>query len=348
MKNIRIIMVFMLMAILVAGCSQEADMTAPATQTGYDKDGTEALGPPSVALADGSNFAEGGVGMGFTDTGNFDVTVPGGATVVQAFLYWTGGTTGADGDDTISVNGNPVTGTLIGGPTNFFENYNFYAYRADITSEGWVVPGVNSFEITDFDFDFSGSTLDENHGASILVVYDDGSEAELALFDGLDCAYFNFASPLDATVPQTFTFAAEGADRVADMIVFSGSVGENRPNQIKVTTSAGDQIFDNPLFGAEGPQWDSLTLQVDVPAGATELTVELISVVSTDPRGASMTWIGTGLAVPVTPPEYFCIGDFVWYDTDCNGCQDDGERGVRGVKVFLYEGCPAGDEIGTT
>ncbi|MEN8007626.1 MAG: SdrD B-like domain-containing protein, partial [Candidatus Krumholzibacteriota bacterium] len=33
---------------------------------------------------------------------------------------------------------------------------------------------------------------------------------------------------------------------------------------------------------------------------------------------------------------------------DCNGCQDDGERGVRGVKVFLYEGCPAGDEIGTT
>ena len=347
MKITRIFVVLMFVGILAAGCSPESTRTtAPDTQVGYDKNGTEELGVPSILIAEGSGFVEGGVGMGFTDTGNFDLTVPAGATVMQALLYWTGGTTGDNGDDTISVNGNPVTGELIGGPTNFFENYDFYAYRADITAEGWVAPGLNSFEITDFDFDFSGSTLDENHGASILVIYDDGSEAELALYDGLDCAYFNFAPTLDGTAPKTFTFAAEGADRVADMIVFSGSVGENRPNQIKVTTIAGDQIFDNLLFGSDGQQWDSLTLQVDVPAGATELTVELISVNSSDPRGASMTWIGTGLAVPVSP--LYCLGDRVWYDTDCNGCQDDGERGAMGVTVNLYEGCTDGVMIGTT
>ena len=72
MRNFRIIMVLMLVGILVAGCSQEADLTAPDTQTGYDKYGTEELGLPSVIIADGSGFVEGGVGMVDTDTGNFD------------------------------------------------------------------------------------------------------------------------------------------------------------------------------------------------------------------------------------------------------------------------------------
>ncbi len=339
MRSIRIIMMLMLVGILVAGCSQEADMTAPDTQTGYDKDGTEELGVPSIFIADGSGFLEGGVGMVDTDTGNFDITVPMGATVVQVLLYWEGGTTGTDGDDTISVNGTSITGMQIGGPTNFFENYNFYAYRADITAEGMVAPGLNSFEITDFDFDFSASTLDENNGAGILVIYDDGNMADLSLFDGLDMAYFNFAGTLNSTVPKTFTFNAEGADRVADLVVFAGSVGENRPNQIKVTTIAGDQIFDNILGSSEGDLWDSHVLAVNVPAGATELTVELISVNSTNPRGASMAWVGTGLSVPVTP--LACIGDYVWYDTNMDGIQDDGEMGVPDVEVLLQD-CQGG------
>ena len=346
MRIMRFFVVLMFAGILAAGCSPESTMTTPDNQVGYDKNGTEELGLPSIPVADGSGFVEGGVGMVDTDTGNFDVTVPAGATVVQAFLYWEGGTTSDNGDDTISVNGNSVTGELIGGPTNFFENYNFYAYRADITAEGWVVPGLNSFEITDFDFDFSASTLDENNGAGILVVYDDGSMADLSLFDGLDMAYFNFAGTLNSTVPKTFTFNAEGADRVADLVVFAGSVGVDRPNQIKVTTIAGDQIFDNVLGSAQGLLWDSHVIVVDVPAGATELTVELISVNSSDPRGASMAWIGTGLAVPVNP--LYCLGDRVWYDSDCNGCQDEGERGAMGVTVNLYEGCTDGVMIGTT
>lgn len=336
MKSIRIIMVLMLVGILVAGCSQEADLTTPTTQTGYDKDGTEELG--FIAVPDGSGFLEAGVGMVDTDTGNFSLTVPDGATVVQVLMYWEGGTTSDNGDDTISINGTSVTGALIGGPTNFFENYNFYAYRADITAEGMVVAGLNNFEITDFDFDYSASTLDENNGAGLLVIYDDGSLADLSLFDGLDMAYFNFAGTLNSTVPKTFTFDAEGEARVADLVVFAGSVGENRPNQIKVTTTAGDQIFDNVLGSSEGLLWDSHVIVVDVPAGVSELTVELISVDSTNPRGASMAWIGTGLAVPVSPPpELACIGDYVWYDANMDGIQDPDELPVKGVVVLLMD-----------
>ena len=93
MKIFRFSLVLMLAGLLVAGCSQEPDITTPENQTGYDKDGTNTLGPPSIDIATGSGFAIGGVGMVGMDTGNFDVTVPDGATVQQVLLYWTGGTT---------------------------------------------------------------------------------------------------------------------------------------------------------------------------------------------------------------------------------------------------------------
>jgi hypothetical protein len=299
-----------------------------------------------IAIAPGSGFVEGGVGMVDTDSGILDVTVPAGATVEQVLLYWMGGATTDVGDDTIEVDGNPVTGALIGGPTNFFWNYDFYAYRADVTAEGWVVPGANSFTITGMDFDFSGRDLDENNGVGMIVIYDDGTEAELELHDGLDMAFFKFSPTLDSTAPITFDFAAEGADRMAEFVVLAGSVGEERPNMIKITTSAGEQVFDNPLGSGDGLLFDSITLDVMIPAGDTMLTAQLFSVASEDPLGASMGWIGTGLSVPTNP--LYCIGDYVWFDENKNGCQDVDEMGVEGVTVNLWVGCPPVEIIATT
>lgn len=341
MKSLRVIAVLLSIGLLVSGCGQDNDLTSPTPepiQTGQDKDGTEGLGTPSIAIASGSGFSEGGVGMVGKETGTLDITVPDGATINQVLLYWEGGTTGAPGDDTIKVDGSDVTGTLIGGPTNFFQNYWFSAFRADITDRNWVTAGANSFTISEFDFDFSGGILDENNGVSMLVIYDDGTIAELAVRDGLDMAFYNFAPTLDATAPQTFTFAAESADRLAKLFVFAGSVGEGRPNQIKVTTSAGDQIFDNPLNSADDMLWDSIVLEVQVPAGATSLTVELISVNSSDPLGASMAWVGTGLSVPVScSTEPACIGNRVWKDRNKDGRQGRWERGVPCVEVQLLD-----------
>jgi hypothetical protein len=36
------------------------------------------------------------------------------------------------------------------------------------------------------------------------------------------------------------------------------------------------------------------------------------------------------------------IGDFVWVDTNGNGCQDAGEPGIPGVQLDLYSGCGSG------
>ena len=346
MKLTRIFVAVFMAGLLVAGCSQDDPYTVEdgIRVVPNDKDGTEFLG--ETVVADGTGFAEGGVGMVGVDTGTLDIMVPAGATVEQVFLYWVGGSTDGLGDSEIMVDGNTVTGTMIGGPTNFYENMHFIAYRADITDMGWVVPGANSFEISGFDFDFTGNQHDENNGAGMFVVFDDGNTADLQLFDGLDMAFFQFSPTLDATAPVTFDFAAETADRVAQFCVLAGSVGEGRPNRIVVTTSAGEQVFDNPLGSFDGLLFDSICLDVNIPAGDTQLTAQLFSVVSDDPLGASMGWIGTGLSVPTNP--LYCIGDYVWYDENGDGCQDDGEMGAEGVEVNLWVGCPPSEVIATT
>jgi hypothetical protein len=349
MKSIRILATLLLMGLLAVGCSQEPEMTAPLNQTNYyDKDGTETLGVPTIDIEPGSGFVEGGVGMSDDNLDhNLVITVPTGVVIKQVLLYWSGATTGAPGDDTIALNGTPVQGTLIGGATNFYSNYEFSAFRAELAVEGVVTEGENSFLVTDFNFDHSNGTHEENNGVSMLVIYDDGTTSELTIRDGLDLAFWNFEGLLEVTDPQTFTFAADTAERTADLLLFVGSVFINRPNQIKVTTSAGDQYFDNLLNSTDGLTWDSMILPVTIPPEATSLTVELISTPTADPLGASMSWVGAGLSVPTSPPpELGCLGDYVWVDANMDGIQDDNEMGREGVTVYLFD-CD-GNELGNT
>jgi len=343
MKSIRIIAVLLSIGLLAVGCSQEPEMTAPETQTNYnfDKNGTETLGPPTIEIATGSCFAQGGVGMVGKDEGTLNINVPDGA-INQVLLYWAGGTTGATGDDMVKIDGNDVTGELIGGSTEFFQasgvSYFFWAYRADITAMDLVSTGDNTFTISEFDFDYTGGSLDENNGIGMMVIYDDGTTAQISVLDGLDLAFYQFDSPLDATVPQTFTFAAESTDRMGRLVIFAGSVGFERPNGILLTTSAGGDLRENLLGSDDGELWDTLCLtDVLLPAGDTSLTVELISTPVSNPLGASMAWVGAGLSVLETPPELACIGDYVWYDMNMDGIQDPDENGVQGVVVYLMD-----------
>jgi len=332
----------MLSLALLAGCSLDEKVVTPTPVTGLgavDKDGSEALGAPLLDIAGGSGIVQGGISMIGVSAADLVVSVPEGAAIRQVLLYWAGGTTTVDGDGEISLDGVAVSGDLIGGPTWFFydagSNYYFSAYRADITDLGLVGPGTNTLTVSDFNFGVS--VHDENDGASILVILDDGTSSEITLRDGLDMAYFGFSGLLNATVPQVFPVTPAAADRIADLVILAGSVGENRPNRIVVTTSAGEQTFDDPMGGFDGPQWDSLTLPVTVPAGDTSLTVELISPVSYSPLGASLAWVCAGLVVPtpVVEPGNWNVSGTVFLDTDRDGMQSPIEIGLPGVVVDL-------------
>ncbi len=335
----RIITLLTVLTVLVlgTGCSQDPQMTSPTGGSGLGaKNGTEVLGPPSITIASGTGLAEGGVGMVGVNSALLTVDVPAGTQVIQALLYWAGGTTTGSGDNEISLDGNLVQGELIGGPVLFFGSYEFLAYRADVTALGLVNAGLNTLTVADFDF--TGTTLDENNGASILVIYDNGTEASITLRDGLDMAYFGFEPTLDATVPQVFSVDPESVDRVAELTIIAASVGENRPSVIKVTTSAGDQIFEDVLGSVDGLTWDSLILAVDVPAGSEEVSVQIISTPSTDPRGASLGWVAAGLALQSAEVETFAVTGVVFEDASVDATFDGIEWGIGDVVVELVDG----------
>jgi hypothetical protein len=288
-------------------------------------DGTETLGPPSIPIASGSGIVAAGTGL-YTQPGTIEIDVPG--NVVQVLLYWECMmATNVPGDNTISVDGTEFTGTLIGGPTFFFRRHHSSSFRADITAAGLVSSGPNTLTVEGLDctaFDRSHNSS-VNDGAGILVIYDDGTTTSaIGLRDGNDLAHIRYAPPLDATVPQTFTFTPEGADRDANLTMFVASVdglvnGEpSRPSSIEVTFDVGGTTtYSNLLTSNDGPQWDTIILPLTVPAGASSMTVEVFSRddFDTDKLEASLVWIGAGLSVPVTPPDGGCTYTWGYWKT---------------------------------
>jgi hypothetical protein len=299
-------------------------------------DGSETgLGAPSLTLAVGTHLVAGGTGM-FTQPSNVSVPVPPGATIKQVLLYWEGMYRPNNvGDDTILVNGAPVVGTNIGGPTLFFSNVFVASYRADITGLSVVTDGsLNIITLSGMDFS------EANDGAGVMVIYDDGSDEKLIVIrDGLDLLFSERDAPLDTAVAQTFTFDAAAGDRTAELNMFFGSVkNASRPNAIAITVDGDTTTVVNPLSSGDGQEWDTFTYPVLIPAGATELTIEPLSVGDgTSNVPASLSWVNVAVCLPLEPECTGVIGDFIWNDLNGNGLQDDGEPGISDVLVYLED-----------
>lgn len=267
-------------------------------------DGTEGLGPPGIAIAPGSAIVAAGTGLD-VQPGTLNINVPAGATVNQALIYWSGEFRAGGEDDTIEVDATVVPGTLIGGPTAFFnfEGGPVFAasYRADIT--GMISAGANSLTVEGLSFDFG------NHGAGVLVIYDDGSgTSAIDIRDGSDLAFINFAPPLDGTVMQTYTVGPAASDRIADLAMFFGSVGGmNRPNAIEITVGGVLTTLLSPLGSFDGAFWDTLTIPVTIPASVDPTLVTVQAFSRADGSGnlpASFNWVASTLAVEEEVPEH--------------------------------------------
>jgi hypothetical protein len=271
-----------------------------ATALPAEADGTETLGPPSIAIADGTGVAAGGVGLRNAQPADIDVSVPGDATVNQVLLYWEGGHEAGMADNTLEVEGTEVAGTLIGGPTLFFWNIYSSSYRADITSLGVISPGANSVSV-------GGLNDAYNNGAGIVVIYSSPSEpeAQISLVDGNDLAFRDFAAPLNTTAAQTFNFAAAASDRTVGLTLLASSVSDGgyRPSVVTVESGGITEDFLDVFANTNGAEWDTVTLPVTIPAGATSLTVQALS----DDHGtgalpASFAWTAAALVVPGDAP----------------------------------------------
>ncbi len=286
-------------------------------------DGTESLGAPAVAIASGTGVAAAGVGLAESQPGTIQINVPSGARVEQVLAYWTCQYR-ISGDPEIEVDSTPVTGASIGGPAVFFdiEGVPVYSetYRADITGLGLITSGPNSVPIGGL---ACGGAF-ENSGAGILVIYSMASAppAVIDVRDGQDLAFCAFEDPLTTTVEQEFVFAPTDADRTAKLWLLVASVhslsgGQRRANRIKVTVDGAESYVNDALSSSDGTAWDTLGLDVLVPAGASSVKVQVLSEDATDllqggsgcpadPRPASLNWLAAGLSVPTGPAVGTC------------------------------------------
>ncbi len=261
---------------------------------------TETLGP--TPTEPGSGFVAAGTGL-FTQPGTIDITVPANAEVRQVLLYWEGQRRSSSSADTdVTIEGIPVTGIPIGGPTVFFSSIMSQTFRADVTSLGLVSPGLNSIEIDGLSTGFA------DNGAGLVVVYDDGRSTHLDLRDGNDLAFHRFDPPLDTTVPQVFEFEPSSEDREATLSMFFSSVdgtagGGERPTSIEITVtgdSGSDKsIISDAIADSDGAEWDTLNLDVAIPAGTRSVTVQAFSRDDIGRRlPASFTWTMAAFALP--------------------------------------------------
>jgi hypothetical protein len=278
-------------------------------------DGTETLGPPTIGVADGTGVVIGGTGL-FIQPSSFDVVVPADASVEQVILYWESGHREGDfsgevSDETLTVNGIEVLGLHAGGPTVFFNDGSrdvvTATHRVDITGLGLVGPGTTTLTIAGLDPDEIGD------GAAVVIIYrQPGVINEIRIVDGNDIAFAGFPPPRFTTVPQTFTFAAEDQPRTAELGLVAASTHTTdemesppRPSALLYTVGGVTTRINDPFPDTQGRELDSVIVPVIVPAGETEITVQLIS----DDNGtqdlpASLVWMVGSLVVPVTqaPP----------------------------------------------
>ena len=89
----------------------------------------------------------------------------------------------------------------------------------------------------------------------MLVVYDDGTAADLDILDGLDLAYWRLSGDLNAVVPQTFVFEPSNEARVASIPLQVGSVGDQRPNLTEITVDGVVSSFFNLFSSMDGSEW---------------------------------------------------------------------------------------------
>ncbi|MCO6449872.1 MAG: hypothetical protein J5I90_03685, partial [Caldilineales bacterium] len=269
------------------------------------------------------------IGLGTDGTsannGTFNVTgLPADAVIQEVWLYWNGADTGDvpednpalfnpslhDGDPIVKLNGIQVASpTRIGGPSEWQPLRFAYAYRGDASA---IVTGNGNYVLTQM------NTLDTyNNGAELVIVYERPTLVRryLGIAEGLDMAAGNNAPAAGpGTDPVIYQFVASASARTATVIVMVGGSGTVPGMQSAFWHESGSgAIPSGDIIGAGGATsvsnpfpgnlnqnsagyWDSYTININIPAGATWLAVQAES---KDTNSAELEWVGVMMSMPL-------------------------------------------------
>lgn len=268
------------------------------------------LGPMVDLQGQGLSIAEGGVGLEDLGTGSKSLTVSIGGPVQKAVLVWAGREfscpvggcfTGAGpfGDQQLIFNGTNISGTVLGIEADIGSSIG---YSFDVTSIVQAAgTGVKTFSIQDGD---TSNNLNRLDGAGLIVVFSNPADTgvyRVLIAGGLDFAFAGTSPVLpnqpenSVTTPVNFGYAASTSSRTAQLALFVGDGEPNRPDSVKID---GVTSFSNLFDASDGDTWDTETVSVNVAAGSTSTSVQ---VVSGPPPGDpdSLLWTLAALRLPI-------------------------------------------------
>ena len=286
--------------------------------------------------------------------GSFSLDVPG--TPTSAYWVWSGRSRAEpfEGDNTIIVNPNAAGAIEITATEALSSDrestFRYHAYTFD-AALAHVQEGTNHFDVSGLNINDANT---ENHGASLIVVYEDDvcPYSQTDVFSGLDS--FRYRNPIAPFGPDSevvcTNFAPTAIDRLLAFEIFLGGVkNAGRGNAVWHTSGTGLSPVDlveqgfaseihDPLNNTPGREWDMHANSFIVPAGDTYACLQIES--PDDDNGISAVWPMLTVQLPIPLSS---VGDTVWYDDNSNGLLDGDEHGIGDVTLILYDG--EGNEI---
>ena len=210
------------------------------------------------------------------------LSLPGGASVVKAYLYWSGSAgNSSDIDSVVKLNGTTVNASrtfteVVNGGWNIW----FYGAFADVTS---LVSSGGAYTVSHLSWHNSGSHCNAYSaygGWSLLVVYEDSSlpVATVDVYDGFDGGTWN--------PPRTYTvtlgglnFPTECIEAKLTMLIWEGD--SYKSEQLKIN---GTHKGNNTLNGSTDANLDIDTYNISniVTPGGTSLPISI------------RTWVNNG------------------------------------------------------
>ena len=263
---------------------------------------TQTLAPIDVH----GGYVAAGTGMRNRGYGSIHLAgIPGGASVVRAYLYWTvTGTSATPGAafPNGKVDGAPIVGTLVGsGAGTCWDANHGFGYRADVTA---LVRGngdyrLSSFRSRDqngidpFDFDSSAPMVD---GVSLVAVYDqpNSPHTRVVLADG-------YAAISDTATATALSWGFPATDPVPEVrTTYLGGGGQSSGDGGTTFNGfaqpganwRGDDPQTSPSY-SDGSLWDTDTVSVGrrVRPGATGAFASVLD------QGDCIAWVAQVLSI---------------------------------------------------
>jgi hypothetical protein len=305
------IQTFVVCALLTAAVQLQAQNGGSAVNNGPS---TTVLFPPTVGLTQMASFeiqgdyVAAGVGMRNVGSGTIDLSIPAGATLRKAYLFWAIIWDGSPPATTGTLNSTPISGALLGSsgsPCWGGTAINFYG--ADVTNE--AVSGINSLSgfpsgLTDNSAPVGNVTFPLLEGATLVLVYNHPlwDYNTISIYTGANTfslepsVTYNVGSytgrsagnPADQLAQHTYIIADGQARFLGDGTAFNGTPTSGPTTALKATDAFDGADGLVPISATDG-LWDTHTLDVSsfFPNGVSTAAIPEASAGS---GGDCITW----------------------------------------------------------